>query len=166
MFKKILKFIKFILVGTAWSYLFIYASVLFTIKIWNFNYLSLKSLRIIGSFWNQGGIIKHPGDYWLFAVLLLLIPLWLLGWRYFYKKNFTAFLLTPIIWYNKRTIAKYGSNSSRIILKNLGTTQKIDPKEYIESQLKDAKATIENHEKASDSLREMLKEKISSDNLK
>ena len=75
-------------------------------------------------------------------------------------------MLTPIIWYNKRTIAKYGSNSSRIILKNLGTTQKIDPKEYIESQLKDAKATIENHEKASDSLREMLKEKISSDNLK
>ncbi len=166
MFKKLLKFIKFILVGTAWSYLFIYASVLFTIKIWNFNYLSLKSWRIIGSFWNQGGIIKHPGDYGLFAVLLLLIPLWLLGWRYFYKKNFTAFLLTPIIWYNKRTIAKYGSNSSRIILKNLGTTQKIDPKEYIESQLKDAKATIENHEKASDSLREMLKEKISSDNLK
>ncbi len=166
MFKKILKFIKFILVGTAWSYLFIYASVLFTIKIWNFNYLSLKSWRIIGSFWNQGGIIKHPGDYGLFAVLLLLIPLWLLGWRYFYKKNFTALLLTPIIWYNKRTITKYGSNSSRIILKNLGTTQKIDPKEYIESQLKDAKATIENHEKASDSLREMLKEKISSDNLK
>ena len=166
MFKKILKFIKFILVGTAWSSLFIYASVLFTIKIWNFNYLSLKSWRIIGSFWNQGGIIKHPGDYGLFAVLLLLIPLWLLGWRYFYKKNFTALLLTPIIWYNKRTIAKYGSNSSRIILKNLGTTQKIDPKEYIESQLKDAKATIENHEKASDSLREMLKEKISSDNLK
>ncbi len=159
MFKKILKFIKFILVGTAWSYLFIYASVLFTIKIWNFNYLSLKSWRIIGSFWNHG-------DYGLFAVLLLLIPLWLLGWRYFYKKNFTAFLLTPIIWYNKQTIAKYGSNSSRIILKNLGTTQKIDPKEYIESQLKDAKATIENHEKASDSLREMLKEKISSDNLK
>ncbi len=166
MFKRILKFIKFVLVGSVWSYLYLYASLILTIKIWNFNYLSLKSWRIINSFWNQGGIIKQPGDYGLFAVLLLLIPLWLLGWRYFYKKNFIALLLAPIVWYNKRTIAKYGSNSSRIILKNLGTTAKIDPKEFIEKQLKDAKSDIESREKTSDSLREMLKEKISSDTLK
>ena len=139
MFKRILKFIKFVLVGSVWSYLYLYASLILTIKIWNFNYLSLKSWRIINSFWNQGGIIKQPGDYGLFAVLLLLIPLWLLGWRYFYKKNFIALLLAPIVWYNKRTIAKYGSNSSRIILKNLGTTAKIDPKEFIE---KDRKSVV------------------------
>lgn len=45
-------------------------------------------------------------------------------------------------------IARYGSESSRIILKNLGsTTQKIDPKEIIESKLKRVKTDMEHHEK-------------------
>jgi len=166
MLKKFLKFIKFFLVGTVWSYLFIYASLIFTIKIWNFNYLSLSSWKIISSFWNQGGIIKQPKDYGLFAVLVALIPLWLLGWRFFYKKNFTAMLLAPIVWYNKRQLAKYDKGTARIVLKNLGTTQKIDPKEFIENKLKDVKTSIESHEKTADSLREQLKQKINSDNLK
>ena len=99
--------------------------------------------------------------------MLALIPVWLLGWRYLYKKSFTAFLMAPIVWYNKKMIARYGSESSRIILKNLGsTTQKIDPKEIIESKLKRVKTNMEHHEKTSDFLREQLKEKINSDELK
>ena len=55
MFKKILKFMKFIIVGIVWSYVFIYASVLLTIKLWNFNYLSVSDWGIIDTYWEQGG---------------------------------------------------------------------------------------------------------------
>ena len=167
MFKKILKFMKFIIVGIVWSYVFIYASVLLTIKLWNFNYLSVSDWGIIDTYWEQGGALRQPKDYGFFFTLLALIPVWLLGWRYLYKKSFTAFLMAPIVWYNKKMIARYGSESSRIILKNLGsTTQKIDPKEIIESKLKRVKTNMEHHEKTSDFLREQLKEKINSDELK
>lgn len=167
MFKKFLKFLKFSIVGILWSYLFIYASVVFMIKMWNFNYLSLHDWSIIDSFWKQGGIIRQPKDYGFFFTLLALIPIWVLGWRFFYKKSFLSMLLAPIVWYNNKMISKYGRNSSRIVLKNLGTTsKKIDPKELIESKLSHAKNNMAEHEKTADSLREQLKEKISSDNLK
>lgn len=102
MFKKILKFMKFIIVGIVWSYVFIYASVLLTIKLWNFNYLSVSDWGIIDTYWEQGGAIRQPKDYGFFFTLLALIPVWLLGWRYLYKKSFTAFLMAPIVWYNKK----------------------------------------------------------------
>lgn len=167
MFKKLLKFLKFSLVGIIWSYFFIYASVIFTIQLWNFNYLSLSDWSIISSYWQQGGIIRQPKDYGFFFTLLALIPLWLFGWRYFYKKSFIAVLLAPIVWYNNKMITKYGSNSSRIILKNLGSTsKKLDPKELIENKLKRVKHTMEEQEKTADTLREQLREKINTDNVK
>lgn len=167
MFKKFLKFLKFSLVGIIWSYFFIYASVIFTIQLWNFNYLSLSDWSIISSYWQQGGIIRQPKDYGFFFTLLALIPLWLVGWRYFYKKSFIAVLLAPIVWYNNKMITKYGSNSSRIILKNLGSTsKKLDPKELIENKLKRVKHTMEEQEKTADTLREQLREKINTDNVK
>lgn len=167
MFKKLLKFLKFSLVGIIWSYFFIYASVIFTIQLWNFNYLSLSDWSIISSYWQQGGIIRQPKDYGFFFTLLALIPLWLFGWRYFYKKSFIAVLLAPIVWYNNKMITKYGSNSSRIILKNLGSTsKKLAPKELIENKLKCVKHTMEEQEKTADVLREQLREKINTDNVK
>lgn len=166
MFKKILKFLKFIFVGAVWSYFLLSVSLFATIKIWNFNYLSYRSWKIINIFWNEGGSISQPKDYGLFFTLIMLIPLWLLGWRYLYKKNITAFLISPIVWYNKRSLAKYDKDIPRIVLKNMGNTQKVDPKEVIENKLKHIKTDIDNREKTSDHLREQLKEKISSGSLK
>lgn len=58
-------------------------------------------------------------------------------------------------------IKKYGQDSSRIILKNLGTTaKKINPEEIIETKLKNIKTNMEQQEKTSDQLREKLKERF------
>ena len=136
-------------------------SLFFTISIWNFNYFSPLDWSIINSYWNQGGSIKEGRDYGLFLTLFLLIPLWLLGWRYFYHRNFITILLAPLNWYNQKKIKKYGQDSSRIILKNLGTTaKKINPEEIIETKLKNIKTNMEQQEKTSDQLREKLKERF------
>lgn len=60
---------KFIIVGIVWSYVFIYASVLLTIKLWNFNYLSVSDWGIIDTYWEQGGAIRQPKDYVFFLYL-------------------------------------------------------------------------------------------------
>ncbi len=165
MLKKLLKFCKWLMVGIIWTYVFLYASLFFTSTIWNFNYLSLIDWEIISAYWNQGGSIKEATDYGLFLTLILLIPLWILGWRYFYHRDFISILLAPINWYNQKQIKKYGQNASRIVIKNMGSTgKKINPEEMIEAKLKDFKTNIEQQEKNSDILREKLKEKFDKKN--
>lgn len=161
MLKKLLKFSKFLLIGIIWTYLFVYISLMFTVAVWNFNYFSLTDWEIINSYWNQGGSIKTAKDYGLFLSLFLFIPLWLLGWKYLYHRNFIAILLLPITSYNNHMIKKYGADTSRIILKNMGSTaKKIDPEELIESKLKTIKSNMEQQERTSELLREKLKEKF------
>ncbi len=165
MLKKILKFCKCLLVGIIWTYIFLYVSLFFTSAIWNFNYLSLVDWEIISAYWNQGGSIKEAKDYGLFLTLILLIPTWIFGWRYFYHRNFIAIILAPINWYNQKQIKKYGKDTSRIVIKNMGSTgKKINPEEMIEAKLKDFKSNMEHQEKNSDILREKLKEKFDKKN--
>ena len=167
MLKKILKISKFLIIGVIWTYIYLYASLYLTISVWNFNYLSNNDWNIISTYWDEGGSIKQFKDYCFFITLLLIIPIWLWVWKYFYQKNFLALLLAPIFWYNKRKIAKYGQSTSRIVLKNMGTTgKKIDPNEFIENKLKSIKGEMDKKEKSSDILRESLKEKIDADNIK
>lgn len=160
MLKKLLKFTKITIVGLVWTYIYVYLTALLTISLWNFNYLSLGDWRLIGSFWEKGGSIKKINDYMLFLTLFLLIPVWLWGWRYFYRKSLLRLLLAPIIWYNNRVISRYGAGSSRIILKNMGTSKKITPDEFIEQRLEPAKKMLKEKKPAAQEIRDRLKEKI------
>lgn len=162
MLKKLLKLSKIVIVGLVWTYIYVYLTELLTIGIWRFNYLSLDDWRLIGSFWEKGGSIKKFTDYMLFITLFLLIPVWLLGWRYFYRKSFLRVFLAPIVWYNKRIISRYGSDSPRVILKNMGTSKKITPEEFLEKRLEPAKQMLKEQKPMAQEIRERLKEKISS----
>lgn len=72
-------------------------------------------------------------------MLLALIPLWFWGWRFFYRLSFVKILLFPITWYNNRMIRKYGENTPRIILKNMGAAKsKPNMEEIIEQRLKES----------------------------
>ena len=131
------------------------------IKFWNFNYFSPQDWEFIGDFWNRGGAIRQPKDYFFIFSLLSIIPLWLMGWRYFYKKDFRATLLAPIIWINNRQLARYKRNEERIVIKNLGsTTEKIAPKEKIDASIEQMKKEMQQKSKTSDILREKIKDKL------
>lgn len=163
MLKKLAKFIKFCLVGTIWTYTYVYCTGLLIYLIWNFNYLSVGDWQTISSFWEGGGRIKSGKDYLFVTCLLLIIPVWILGWKYFYKKDFVQLLLTPVIWYNKRKIKKYSETSSRLVLKNMGGSkkaQKLD--EQIEDRMKlfDKNRSPEN---TSSQIRESIQEKMNSE---
>ena len=167
MFKKVLKISKFILIGAVWTYIYLYASLFLMTSAWNFNYLSASDWNIISAYWEQGGSIKQFKDYCFFITLLLIIPVWIMGWKYLYHRNFVAILLAPILWYNNKKLAKYGQAASRIVLKNMGTTgKKIDPYEFIVNKLKTIKDDMEKKEKTSEVLRESLKERFEDKKLK
>lgn len=57
--------------------------------------------------------------------MLLCVPwFWIWGWRLLTRVNYLNILLFPVNAYNRYIINKYGHDSSRIILKNLKSSQK------------------------------------------
>ena len=124
MLKKFTKFLKFIVITVIWSAFYIILSSRFMISIWHFDYLSTNNWNVISTFWNTGGSIKGGMDYLFILSLILILPLWYLGLKYFYHINYLNILLFPFVWNNKRMIRKYSENNSRIVLKNIGTSSK------------------------------------------
>lgn len=120
MIKKIFKFIRAITIGIIWGYVYCILASTVTIYFWNFNLFSANSWKSVQAFWQHGGVIKESKDYALLFTLLALIPLYLYTWKKLCKKNFAHILLSPVILYNNYITRKYGAESPRIILKNMG----------------------------------------------
>ncbi len=160
MIKKIFKFLKALVVGAIWTVIFAYLAETTMIYFWSFDILNMRDWQIINTFWESGGSIKTGKDYLFVAMLLLLIPLWICGWRFFYHLDFIKLLLFPFTWYNNRMIKKYGDNTPRIILKNMGASKnKPNMEEIIEKRLKES---VKPHEKETGKIRRSLQEKITS----
>ena len=133
--KKIFKIIRFAIIGFVWTYVFLFAANYAMYELWSFNFLSAHSWNTISNFWNAGGIINSKQDY-LFLLMLFSIPIvWIVGWFLLLKVNYFELLIYPIIAYNRHIINKYGHDSSRVVLRNLKSSQKMieEIKEQLES---------------------------------
>ena len=133
--KKILNIFRFTFIGCVWTYLFFIISNYAMYSLWNFNFMSARSWQTIYAFWNQGGVINTFSDYIFFLILFSLPIIWIISWKKLLKINYTSILLYPITAYNRHIIKKYGQDSSRIVLKNIKSSQKIieEIKEQISS---------------------------------
>lgn len=151
------KLFKASVVGIIWSYIYIFATELLLYYLWNFDYLSPQDWNTINTFWEHGGVIKTWKDYLFILSLLVVIPLWFWGWKYLYRQNYLEILLWPLNAYNRHIINRYGSESKRILLKNIGTSVKV------EEEMKQKTAAIKPIEwKEADKVRQAVSEKISS----
>ena len=123
--KKVYKVFRVSLIGVIWTYLFLVVSNYIMFQLWNFNFMSARSWQTISRFWESGGIIKTKTDY-IFLLMLISLPfLWILGWLRALRIDYLSILLYPVNAYNRYVINKYGHDSSRIVLKNIKTNQKI-----------------------------------------
>ncbi len=159
-FKKLLAFNKWIIVGAIWSYIYLYGTLLLFKSVWGFNYLSRSNWKVITGFWEQGGKIQTGSDYLFIICLILLIPLWIWGWRKLYKANFFMLLITPILWYQKHKADKYIKGMSRIKIHNIGISIGEDIKQDFETKLKQKQEKIENNPKAVSNIRANLTDKL------
>ena len=133
--KKILCIFRFTFIGCIWTFLFFIISNYVIYKLWNFNFMSARSWQTISTFWNKGGVINTFYDYLFFIVLFSLPFIWIICWKKLLKINYTSILLSPLTAYNRHVIKKYGQDSSRIVLKNIKSSQVMieEIKEQLES---------------------------------
>ncbi|MFI3242081.1 MAG: hypothetical protein R3Y43_05895 [Alphaproteobacteria bacterium] len=152
--KFIKKFIKLIFIFCVIAYPFTFISQKFFMGIFNFNYLSPFDWDTIPKFVQSGGVIKGTKDYWLLITLAFNPILFLIIWRYFYKKGFLKLFLYFINRYNARMIKKYGENTKRIVLKNLGRAS--CPKLKIDEMKPDLNASKQTSQNIREAVREAL----------
>lgn len=157
MFKKILKFFRFIFICTIWSYIYLYYADFLMIKFWHFNILSYSDWMTIESYWDQGGIIKQSKDYMFLSLLILIIPIWMTICYLLCKIGYLDILLYPVYKYNQHITIKYGNDSSRIILRNMGRGKKITTQ--IEEMVAASKPKS-NHEMETSKIRHAVEEKL------
>lgn len=158
MLKSVFRFVRFVIIGILWSYIFIVCANFIIYTLWNFNLLSARSWQTISAFWQSGGVIKTGKDYIFLSTIVALPFIWIWGWRFFCKVSYINILLYPIICYNRRIIRKYGHDSSRIVLKNMKSSQKIieDIKNELESIKPEKAKEVQN-------IRQQINQVISSE---
>ena len=158
MFKKILKFIKFLFVLIFWSALWLSLMRFVMRHVWNFDFASTTSWRTISIYWNKGGTIKTAHDYMLFITILFVLAMWYIGLKRLYHVNFIKLILKPFEYFSKKRIAKMQNESKHVALKNLVVGEKITLDDLIEEKIKE-----ESHsqgQKESQNLRENISKKI------
>jgi hypothetical protein len=159
-FKKLFKFLKWIITGAVWTYIYLSGTLILFRSVWGFNYLSQKSWQILSSYWNSGGSISTGKDYLLVLCLIVLIPLWIWGWKKLYKANYVALLLAPLLWYQKREADNSLKAMSRTKIHNIGISIGDDIKQDFENKLQKRQAAATNAPKASQNIRLQLKDKL------
>ena len=152
------KCIKTIIIGGVWTILYLFVTEFLFINIWHFDYLSPRHWHTINTFWQNGGVIKTAGDYLFLLSLLLLFPLWYWGLKFAYKLNYISILLWPFTAYNKILIERYKKSYSRIVLKNIGTSTKV------EEEIKQKTSAIKPQEyNNADKIRDAINQKLLSE---
>ena len=74
------------IIGIIWGIFFIGWWIRGAIyRTWGFNIFSKKSWRYISREFEEGWVIQAPGDWAFIIALILIIPLFLLGWWVCYK---------------------------------------------------------------------------------
>ena len=159
--KKFFKYLRIIIIGALWTCIYVLCTVSLFISIWGFNYLSAKDWRIISAFWNRGGTIKSGGDYLFLLCLILLVPLWIWGWKKLYRIDFINLLLVPLNWYQKRAADQYMKSMSKIKIHNIGVSIENSAKEEFDSKIKSREQAIQSEAKAAESIRAQIKNKLS-----
>ena len=154
--KKLLHFLRNLIVLIGWTYVFIYLADILFIMIWNFDFTSSSSWQIVSSYWNSGGTIKTTSDILLFAALGLLPIFWLIGLLRVLKIKYLQWFLCPVrLFYN---IFNRSSLPDRIAIRyTKSNEQRAEEIKNELSSLKPSKA------ESSSNIRSDVKGKISKD---
>ena len=156
MIKKLLKLIRFFVVGIVWSYIFIALAGLSFIYFWNFNIFSASSWQKIDYFWQAGGIIKTYKDYWFLFSLFFLPILWIITWRKVNAFNFLNVIIYPYELFSDLMMSRRNKITYSSTLKHSKSSEEIveDIKYKLESIKPEETKEVAN-------IRENVKNKIS-----
>ena len=149
------KTLKTIVVGGVWTVLYLFVTRVLFVSIYGFDYLSPYDWHKINVFWTNGGVIKSGRDYLFLFCLLMLVPVWFVLLKRLLCLNYLNLLLSPFLLFNKLSINKYKAQNKRILLKNIGTSVKV------EEEIKLKTATVKPQERnEADKIRSAVSQKL------
>ena len=119
--KKILKFIRNIIVFVLWTLFFTYLFKTMIAVVWNFDILSNRSWHTLLSYWNRGGVFKTAPDIVLLVLLLLLPFIYIIGFIKVKKLNFFKLITSFFGLFFKDNIEE----PERVVIKGMKTTQQM-----------------------------------------
>ncbi len=120
------KIFKALVIGGVWSVLYLFVTRYLFIFLYNFDYQSIEVWKQVSIRWNSGVAIKNTRDYLILFSLLMLIPVWVYGWKYCYRLNYVDLLLWPFRIINKWLLSRYEVSNKRILLKNIGAGVRVE----------------------------------------
>jgi hypothetical protein len=136
--KKIKKFFRITLSGIGWTVLYAYIVGIIMKYFWHFDIFNPRYWRIIDRFWQNGGVIDTASEYMFILTLMLIIPLWILGWKKANGLSYVKIIFFPVFWYNDYVRRKYAdATQSCIVIKNMGATKnkKQTPQQMMEEMI-------------------------------
>ena len=135
--KKLGHYFRLLLVLIGWTSLYLWVVNLVMIYFWHFNIFEKRYWLVINDFWNAGGVIDQFSEYMFLLMLILIIPLWILGFKKASHISYTRLIFFPIFWYNDYISKKYASAPEHIVLKNIGSSKinKKNPQQTMEEMI-------------------------------
>ena len=129
--KKILRFIRNIIVFVLWTLFFTCTFKTLILIVWNFDVMSNHSWQTLLSYWNRGGVFKTAPDIILLLLLLLSPFIYIIGFVKVKKINFFNLIASFFGMFLKDKI----DDPERVVIKGMKTTQQLieDVKNEIES---------------------------------
>ena len=126
--------------------------------IWNFDLFDVSRWKFISEFWQRNGTISGFSDYMFFLSLLVIVIVWIRGWKKFYKIQYVKALLKPFEYFSKKQIEKYSKEDKHVVIKNLTVGEKITIDDLIAEKIKEEEKTPKTKE--SENLRQGILQKI------
>ena len=149
------KVLKTLIVVGVWTVLYLFVTRFLFVSLVGWDYLSPLDWQRIEYRWNSGAAIKSFHDYMVLFALLMLVPVWFFGCKYWYRVNYINVLLFPFKLANKIMLRRYSSGNKRIVLRNIGTGMKV------EEEIKLKTAAIKPQERnEADKIRNAVSKKI------
>lgn len=160
--KKFSSIIKFIVIESLWTCALLSLCNYLFLRFWKFNLFNSNDWQIIHSFWNNGGKIKSADDLLFFASFIFILILWMWCGKKLYHLKFSELLTLPFEYYSRWELKRYGE-TSRIVIKNIGTVvENKNQNDIIKEKLKEVEKKLDN-EKETSKIRESIASKIDSD---
>ncbi len=135
--KKIKHYFRLLLILAGWTGLYLYIVKLIMSYFWHFNIFEKRYWQVIGEFWRSGGVIDQFSEYMFLLMLVLIIPVWIFGYKKAIKLSYVKIIFFPIFWYNDYIDKKYANLPNHIVLKNMGggKIKKQTPQQMMEEMI-------------------------------
>lgn len=164
MFKKILLFIRTLLIIGIWSWFSFICLRNIYLFVWSFDILMWDFWQIVIDFWNKGGTFKTPKDVLFLIFSLSILPLWIYILIKLIRTDYAKLINNLFEMRNANLIKNHFKTRERFTIRNLSNKKNFKTlDEIIEDRIKEEEKIDKeknNNKLEADNIRENMNKKL------